>query len=487
MRAVLVLILAAAVTAAEPAALAAELDALIDADLAARKVQPLPQADAATLVRRAWIDLGGRIPTADEAVRGAGQDRQALLASVIASPAWRQATFSWLADVLRVQSRLQDRTPGIAWIVWLRTGIRENMAWDAMARAMLASSGPALAPDGGPAGFTLRDAGMPLDHAAIAAQTFLGTRIGCAQCHDHPFDRWTRMEFLRYAAFSADARTQLAPPKAAGLRGMLADAAPELRQSARAVANIVGARVEPARKDWIEIPKDWEGPGAKPGDHVSAQVLFGPAAPAAAGDPRQRLAAWMASADNPRFALAIGNRIWRRVFGYGLIEPVDDIRGDPAEALPPLQARLARLVVECGYDLQRIHLVLCLTRHWGRAAWIGELPERGGIAPGRPASRLSATAWWDSLVALAIDEPDLDPVEDLGPLHQLRQRVADGGADAILEAARRLSALRKGGAKAAAADDQQAVAAAADQLLASVPAAEHQARIWLDAARYADT
>lgn len=452
MRTAVLWLLVLALMAAEPADVAAELDRLIEADLAAQKLQPLPAADPATLARRAWIDLGGRLPSAAEAKAGQGAGQAALAAQLIGSPAWQHATFSWLADLLRVQSRLQDRVPGQEWIVWLRTAISANTPWDVMAKAMLTASGPAFADGGGATGFALRDAGMPLDHAALSAQTFLGTRIGCAQCHDHPFDRWTRLEFTRYAAFSADARTQVNPGRIPGLKQAMADATPELRQATRAISTLIAARVDPGRKDWLEAPKDWEGDDAKPGQRIAAQALFAPAAPAAAGDPRLRLAAWMTSRDNPRFALAIGNRVWKRVFGHGLIEPVDDLRGDPTEALPPLQARLARLVVDCGFDLQRIHLTLCLTRHWARATWTGALPERGGVVPGRPAARLPATVWWDSLVTLISDDPDAAPVEDLAPLHTLRDRLQAGGTEAILEAARRLMAMRKGGPKAAAGD-----------------------------------
>jgi hypothetical protein len=453
MRCLLLCVCALRLLAVEPAAAAADIDKLIDAELTAQHQTPLPPAEANAVVRRAWIVLGGRIPTAAEARLAASQDQATLIRQLVGSTAWNHATFSWLADLLRVQSRLQDRVPGLAWISWLRTEIAANTPWTDMAKAMLTASGPAFAADGGATGFILRDAGMPLDHAALAAQTFLGTRIGCAQCHDHPYDRWTRMDFTQFAAFSADARTQIAPGKQLrGLKQAMTDASPALRQSTRAVATILGARVEPAQKDWLAIPTDWQDDDAKPGQHVSAQVLFGAQPTANAGDPRQRLAAWMTSSDNPRFALAIGNRVWKRVFGLGLIEPVDDLRGDPSKPLPPLQARLAQLVIDSGYDLQRIHFTLCLTRHWARTTWTGDLPEHGGVVPGRPPQRLAATAWWDSLVALASDTPDALGEENLAPLVRMHEQLEAGGINAVLATAERLASMRTGGTKAAAND-----------------------------------
>lgn len=462
MRAILPLLLVAAVWSGEARPddrTAAEIDALIEASLAAAGTPPLAEADAATLLRRAWLDLGGRIPTAGAArayLDDSSADRLARLQrSLIGSPAWQHGLFAWMADILRVQSRLQDRTPGQAWIDWLRAAIAANLPWDALARAQVTATGHAYAAGGGATGFALRDAGMPLDHAALMAQTFLGTRIGCAQCHDHPYDRWTRLDFLGFAAYSADAKTDTGPGKEyRELKQLMAGAEPELRNATRAITYVIGARVQPAGKDWLPIPKDWQYAGRKPGERVPAAPLHPPEAPAAAGDPRDRLAAWMTSRENPRFALAIGNRVWKRVFGLGLVEPVDDLRGDPAEPLPPLHAALVRLVLDSGYDLQRIHLALVSTRHWRRAAWTGALPAGGGVAPGRPALRLPAQVWWDSMVAIASPEPDAMPAPSAEPLIALRQRL--GSAEAVVEAARRLIALKRGGAKAALADPEMA-------------------------------
>ncbi len=454
MRSVLLCLMAVAIAAADPASKAAELDALIDAQLAAAKQQPNPPADAATLVRRTWFDLGGRLPTVAEARETTDLPRR-----LVGSPAWEHATFIWLADTLRVQSRLQDRTPGAMWIAWLDAAVIANRPWDEMTRDMLTATGPAFAADAGATGFSLRDAGMPLDHAALMAQTFLGTRIGCAQCHDHPYDRWTRLEFLQFASFSADAKADQNGPKVEGLKQRVADAPPELRNITRAIAGIVGARVQPARKDWLEIPKDWQYDGHKPGERVTAAALFAPVAPAAAGDPRLRLAAWMTSPDNPRFALAIGNRAWKRMFGLGLIEPVDDLHGDPDVALPALEARLAKLVVDAKFDLQRIHLTLALTRHYARASWSGVLPDHGGVVPGRPSARIAATWWWDSLVTLTTDRPDTRVPLEISTLTKLREQTAAKGADGIIATAQRLQALRKGGAKAGREDPEMAVVA----------------------------
>jgi hypothetical protein len=333
-----------------------------------------------------------------------------------------------------------------------------NQPWDAFVRAQLTATGPAFsAAEQGATGYTLRDAGMPLDHAALTAQTFLGTRIGCAQCHDHPHDRWTRRDFTAFAAFSADARTELNPGREfKGLKQLVEQSAPELRNATRAIGTLVGARISPARKDWLSAPKDWQYDDARPGDRITAQALFAPAAPPASGDPRNRLAAWMTSPANERFALAIGNRVWKRVFGVGLIEPVDDIRFDPGQPLPALPARLARLVVEQGFDLQRIHLALVLTTHWRRATWNGALPDAGGVVPGRLAARLGATAWWDSLVAICVDQPDATSPVDAAPLIALHKQISDPAA--VMAAAERMAALRSGGGAAMKADPEMAAA-----------------------------
>lgn len=468
MRVPLLLLAASLALAAQVdvAAAAARIDALVDADLVARKLAPEPACDDAAFVRRAWLDLGGRIPTAAEAEafladRDPGK-RAKLIRRITATPAWAMAEYTWIADILRVQSRLQDRTPGQAWIDWLWAAVAADKPWDALTREQLTATGDIFADGGGATGFTMRDAGMPLDHAAITAQTFLGTRIGCAQCHDHPFDTWTRLDFLRFAAFSADAKTQLGK---GGLKGMqsykelrkeLDTASPQVRNTTRAIATIVGAHVGPPNKTWLPVPDDYQYQDAKKGDHVQAAALFAPAAEVPAkGDARQALVAWMTSPDNPRFALAIGNRLWKRLFGTGLVEPVDDLRGDPDKPAPPLQAALAQLVRDCGYDLKEVEVVLCSTRHWQRRQWTGDLPAGGGVTPGRPALRLPATAWWDSLVTLAVADPDTRVGLDAKPLVRMHDQLQDADGKGLIAMAERLIDAFKAGPRRAAAKDPE--------------------------------
>ncbi|MEK7415716.1 MAG: DUF1549 domain-containing protein [Planctomycetota bacterium] len=450
---------------AELVTAAAEIDTLIDQALAAQGVQAQPICDDAAIVRRAWMDLGGRIPTASEAKTFLGDhrtDKRAQLVTLlIGSPAWDMATFEWLADILRVESRIQDRVPGHVWIDWLKRCIQTNRPWDVMCRDMVTATGAMFVDGGGATGFSMRDTGMPLEHAALMAQTFLGTRIGCAQCHDHPYDRWSRLDFLRFAAFSADARTDLVPTGAGAIHKKMVNEPPEVKNLVRAIGVIAGARITPAHKDWLPVPTDYQYDNAKVGERISAQSLFAPIAlTRKTADPRATLATWLTSPANPRFSLAIGNRVWKRLFGWGLIEPVDDIRGEPDQALPPLQARLAKLVVDCAFDLRRVSLALALTRHWQRQVWTGDPPAAGGVVPGRPAQRISAHVWWDSLVTLAVEEPEASATNEADMLYKAHDQLSATKGEGLVDLAKKLLELRKGGAEALAAADPETVTVA---------------------------
>ena len=405
--ALLVLLFTANACAATVADASAEIDRLITAGLAGA-VAP-PAADDAAFVRRAHLAIIGRNPTHDEAraflADTAARKRDALVAALVAHPGRAHHQFTWLADLLRVETRLQNRFPGQAYIDWLKARIRDNTRWDDLVTALITADGPALERGNGATGFYLRDAGMPLDHASMTVQELLGTRVGCAQCHDHPFDRWTRYEFYQMAAFThgVDAKRELNGRQRKEVQKLLAKEEPQVRNALRRIGESIGTSVGIKAKKPLTLPADWQYPGHASGDAVPPVPPFGAAPKAASGeDQRAAYASWLTGADNPRFALAMANRMFKRAFGRGLIEPVDDIRDETVPSQPELAAHLTRLMVEVDFDLARFETILCSTDAWQRAP----LPEpepgeawRGG-AP--YAVRLSAEQWWDSLVTLRI-------------------------------------------------------------------------------------
>lgn len=191
---------------------AARIDSILQADWKKAGVQGNPAADDNTFVRRIYLDVIGRIPTTREteeflASKDAGK-RAKLIDKLLASEAYVQHFFNYWADVLRLTSN-GNQTGGItgaAYANFVKESLRENKPYDKFVAEMIAAQGKAW--DNGAIGYYMRDRGMPLDNMATTTRIFLGTRIECAQCHNHPFDKWTQMQFYKMAAFTYGVETQ---------------------------------------------------------------------------------------------------------------------------------------------------------------------------------------------------------------------------------------------------------------------------------------
>ncbi|HLQ45192.1 MAG TPA: DUF1549 domain-containing protein, partial [Planctomycetaceae bacterium] len=184
---------------------AAKIDALAEAGLKKAGQKPNEIATDEHFVRRAYLDITGTIPTskqADTFLRNKAESgRVVLIDSLLNRPGYASQMYNWMADILRLVDRSDNNNYLRPYSDWVKECVQDNEPWDSMVHDMLTAEGrvweePAV-------GFVLRDPGMPLDNLNNAVRIFLGTRIGCAQCHDHPFDRWTQKEFYSMAAFTA--------------------------------------------------------------------------------------------------------------------------------------------------------------------------------------------------------------------------------------------------------------------------------------------
>jgi len=432
-------------TAAEVVAASATIDQFVNARLERMGVTAPGPASDAELLRRAYLSILGRIPTADEALAFLGSTasakRSMLIDRLMQNEARVHREFTWWADLLRVQTQMNNR-PGIAFIDWLKERIRNNVPYDSMVRQMLTAEGAALADGNGATGFWLRDAGMPLDRMANVSQVFLGTQIGCAQCHDHPFDAWKRRQFFEFAAYlhGSDARRDLPGGRETKqlIKQQEDSLTPEERKVLRRIGDSVGLRVNSTVRSNIELPEDYQYADAKPKDKVEAAVIFGPAIPLAKGqDPRVAFAAWMTSAENPRFALVIANRMWKRAFGIGLIEPIDDLRDDTVASDPALMDFLTRLMVSVTYDLRAFQTILYQTTAWQRQADRSEFdPDATPTFASPRVTRLGAEQLWDSLMTLAVADIDRKKGEDATALHVFYNEHKSVEGEQLLELVR---------------------------------------------------
>ncbi len=396
------------------------IDRLLAAHWEAHHVAPSTPLDDGRFVRRAYLELGGRIPTFDETVAfldAKDRDkREALVETLLESPDHVSHVYNFWADILRLTERPQNDLFFEPYLDWVKRSIAANRPYDAWVREMLTADGRLL--ENPAVGFQLRDRGMPLPYVDNTVRVFLGTQIGCAQCHDHPFDDWTQRQFYELAAFTAGTRMRqrgafdrdAVPVDDAATLRRLRDLQGEIRDNVRAGkvdnglrlfvgANLAGVAFKPAP---LHLPHDYQYDDAAPNATVAPAVLWGAVPSAAAGaDGRGQFAAWLTDRDNRQFARTIANRMWRKVMGVGLVEPVDDFRDDNPATYPELLEHLTDLMLALDFDLREFVRVLVTTDAWRRQAVVHD-PTSG--APFRfegPAlRRMTAEQLWDSILTL---------------------------------------------------------------------------------------
>jgi hypothetical protein len=333
------------------------LAATIDERIAAawgKDVQPAAAADDAEFFRRVHLDLAGRIPSVTEIRDFLDDDRpdkrrlwvDRILRSDSEDHSYRDAYVSHFTNVWRAwllshtEQQAQFQQPALE--AWLRQRLRANVGYDRLVRELLTQ------PVGGNQGFGATEGSAavfyqanefkPENLAGSTARLFLGVKLECAQCHNHPFDRWTRTQFWQYAGFFTD----LTPP---------------------------GRQGKPGPRGEIKIPGQ-----DKP---VQARFLDGkqPEWKDPAGT-RPTLVEWMTAADNPFFARAIVNRLWAYFFGAGLDDPADGSGVESPTAHKELLDELARQFVAHQHDLNFLIRTITASRAYQRTSALSHASQK---------------------------------------------------------------------------------------------------------------
>ncbi len=439
-----------------------KIDELLAKDWAKSGLKANAPASDEILVRRLYLDIAGRIPTVEESqayLRSTDpQKRMRLIDTLLGSDGHTSHMFNYWADILRLTDNVKGRLTAEAYEEWLKKQIAANTPYDQMVRNLLTTDGGVW--DSGSTGFWHRDENK-LDHLAYTVQVFLGTSIVCAQCHNHPFDKWSQMDYYQMAAFTYGMDTKgngvdvirKQKPKQEFDRKALAAMSPEDRKEAlkkmrnerkaareeepaSAVSREDLQQVRSAMQDvmkplrytnteWNEgkvpsLPADYKYPDGKPGERIQPKTMFGHDVTAKDG---QRgidgFAAWMTDPQNPRFTTVIANRMWKKAFGVGLIEPVDEMTDSTVASNAPLMDYLSQLMVEKKYSLKSFLRVLYNTDTYQRMATAEEVPLGEAYHfTGPILRRMSAEQIWDSLVTLTNGNVDGSIEEENTRLHQ---------------------------------------------------------------------
>ena len=410
---------------------AKEIDALVLSKLEQQKLPPNARATDEVFLRRVYLDTVGRIPSLKETqaflADPAADKRVKLIDQLLASPGYQQNYFNFWADVLRLKSTTigggQSLPAGLAYADWLKQSLAANKPYDVMVKELITAEGKTY--DNGAVGFYIRDYNMQLDNMAVTTQVFLGTQMVCAQCHDHPFDKWSMMDYYQMAAHTYGVTgsnglvgrsvtdTMYSKKGKKGKNGSAASAA-ERKEMGKAMTEIL----RPLRYNTVvrtsralKLPHDYQYDNAKPFDVVQPVI---PAAFAPDGkvtvegqSPVDAYAQWMTSKENPRFTLVIANRLWKKVMGQGVIEPVDELTDSTVPTNPALMTYLEKLMKELSYDMKGFLRVVMNTESYQRASYTKELTlGEPFYFPGPLMRRMSAEQIWDSMVVLYKPQAD---------------------------------------------------------------------------------
>lgn len=288
-----------------------------------------PAANDATFLRRVTLDLTGRLPTPDAVtafLTDSNTDkRKALVDALLQSDEFNEYWTLQLAKLLRIGARDRNTQGAFVYHKWLSEQTRDGVGYDQVARSVILATGDSH--EVGPANF-YRTVDGPREQAEFMSELFMGARLRCANCHNHPLDKWTQDDYHGLAAIFAKIES---------------DQIVKVKQS--------GEVIHPATREKA-VPRI---PGS--------QFL-----PTDVADGRLELVDWLTSADNPYFAKAIVNRLWKAMMGRGLVEPVDDFRSTNPATHPELLTTLATDFVEHGYDLRHTLRRIALSEVYARSS-----------------------------------------------------------------------------------------------------------------------
>lgn len=291
-----------------------------------------PLTDDATFMRRAYVDIIGTLPTADEArqfLADASNDKRiALVDGLLDRPDYATYWALKWSDILHVDRAILGHRRAYAYYRWIRENLESNRPMDEFARDITTANGLL---DESPQGGFYQAVLEPGARANAFTQVFLGIRIDCAECHHHPFDRWSQQDYYGMAAYFARVSTK---PLGESL----------------------------VMDDTIKTMHP------RTGEEVLARPLGTTDASASTSeDPRTDLAAWLVDDDNPWFARNLANRTWAHFFGSGLVEPVDDVRQTNPSSNSLLLGELADYLKSHNYDAKELIRLITRSNAYQRA------------------------------------------------------------------------------------------------------------------------
>jgi hypothetical protein len=371
-----------------------KIDALIAARLRKLGIVPSEVCSDSEFLRRVSLDMTGTLPTPKEVeaflADTATDKRTRKVDELLSRPTYVARWTTKLCEITGNSPRHFDGTGPMEeyarqWYEWTARRVRENVPYDQLvAGIVLGRSRPpgqgyrefieeqsAYYREKAPVDFTARDTmpyfwarqtvRLPEERALSFSYAFLGVRLDCAQCHKHPFDRWTQDDFKGFTAFFERVGFGVAADAKKAYQEMIAKLGDKGNQNQRERARLLRARkgeVVPWNEVFLAAPgmRVEKGKLVKTPGSVAPRLLGGEA-PALKkhDDPRQALMDWLRRKDNPYFARVFVNRVWTEYFGTGIINPPDDLNLANPPSNAPLLDYLTDGFLEHGFDMKWLH------------------------------------------------------------------------------------------------------------------------------------
>lgn len=321
------------------------VDSLISDKLALLAMEPSELSGDAAFHRRAFLRIIGRLPAPEETVQylqsTATDKREQLIDSLLQRPEYGDFWANKWADLLRPNPYRVGIKATWTLDAWLRKAFRNNMPYDQFVRELVTAQGSTWKNG---ATVIYRDRPSTVEIGSSVSQLFLGVRLDCAKCHHHPFEVWSQDDFYGFAAFFARVGHQggLSPP-------------------------ISGS------EELIYVARKGTLKHIRTGQAVAPKTLTGQSLEfTAEQDPREALADWMCSPENPYMAQVMANRVWAELMGRGIVEPVDDIRATNPATNQPLLDFLAADFKANKYDVKQLIRTIATSAAFALSSTPGE-------------------------------------------------------------------------------------------------------------------
>jgi hypothetical protein len=369
--------------------------------LAALRIPPSPAADDDVFVRRVFLDTIGTLPTPTEVQAFLNDQnpgkRKALIDKLLERPEFADYWTLILCDLLQNRKERDHDVRGSKGVramqAWVREQVETNRPWDEIARDVITASGDSVSqPQIGYYVVSIGEYRQVEDSEVVSsvAQSFLGTRIGCAKCHNHPLERYTQDDYYHFAAYFGRMNFQrqeshkgataliVATEEEARVQKQITEKESRLKAMTEDQANRQGAELESLQKQIAEVNQQLENERRqfaelttriprvrqpRTNQQLAAQPLDRSETKIAPGqDPRELLAQWMTDPGNENFSGSMVNRLWRHFFAVGLVEPVDDLRISNPPSNRELWTALNQEFVSHKYDLRHIMRLILNSR-----------------------------------------------------------------------------------------------------------------------------